>query len=236
MIDHNEKLVLLDWRSQQLNPPPLVRGIRKHAISGKTKRVVERDMSKVDGIVIHQTACTFGPSDNAERRHKRAFGVACHALAFRDGTVVLPNPFPWMVWHGNGFNDRSLGLEVEGRLPGLMDNPATAPREDRDTTWGGEPDDVTDLLVDAARLALWELVNTAKKDHGAVIKWIWAHRQSSGSRRSDPGEEVWRRVVLEYAVPVLGLKTEPTLVLPSKKTGPGRPIPRQWDPTQTARY
>jgi hypothetical protein len=56
------------------------------------------------------------------------------------------------------------------------------------------------------------------------IEYIHAHRQSSGTRRSDPGEELWQKVVLEFAVPVLGLKTEPSRVLKD-----GRPIPESWD-------
>jgi N-acetyl-anhydromuramyl-L-alanine amidase AmpD len=229
-----EQVKVLDWRSLQANPPALVRGVRKHKIvsrreGGKIVRTVfERDMTKVDGIVLHQTACTFGPSDNELRRHQRAFGVACHALAFRDMTVVLPNPLPWLVWHGNGFNDRSLGIEAEGRLAGRADDPSTAPREDLESTWGGPPDDVTEQLVAATRRAVRELCERTFAEHRVTLKYIWAHRQSSGTRRSDPGEELWKRVVLEYAVPVLGLKCEPKLVLPSKG-GSGRPIPKQWD-------
>ena len=224
---------VLDWRDRQLNPPSLVRGKRKHEVVNGKVRV--RRAKDIDGIVLHQTACTFGPSDDAERRNERAFGVACHALAFRDGTVVLPNPLRWMVWHGNGFNERSLGVEVEGLLPGLMDDPKTAPREDYQSTWNGKPDDVTYRLVRTAREAVRQLVELGREE-GMPIQYIWAHRQSSGTRRSDPGEELWRKVVLQYAVQVLGLKTEPALLLPSKSSGKGRPIPKAWDPDGVGKY
>jgi N-acetyl-anhydromuramyl-L-alanine amidase AmpD len=223
-----DRVRVLDWRARQPNPPPLVRGERKHRLV--SKRVFERDPRTIDGIVLHQTACTFGPVDNEQKRHERAFGVACHALAFRDMHVVLPNPLPWLVWHGNGLNDRSLGVEAEGRLPGRRDDPSTAPREDLESTWGGSPDDVTEALVAATRRAIRELCERMFEEHGQTLKYVWAHRQSSGTRRSDPGEELWSRVVLEYAVKVLGLKCEPALALPSK-SGPGRPIPKVWDPT-----
>lgn len=224
---------LYDWRSLQPNPPQLPK--KKHRTErrregGKlVERVVERDPKTIDGIVIHQTACSFGPSDDADRRHRRALGVACHALAFRDGAVVLANPLRWAVLHGNGLNDRSLGLEIEGLFSGLEDDPATIPNEAKATAWGGEPDVVTELLVTCARHALRELVERGRAE-GMPIRYVWAHRQSSGSRRSDPGQTLWRRVVLEYGVPQLGLFAQPALVLASRSSGPGRPIPKAWDP------
>jgi hypothetical protein len=232
-----DQVRVFDWREQQSNPPALVRGIRKHKLvrvrEGRelVRRVHVRDPRDVDGIVLHQTACTFGPSDNELKRHRRAFGVACHALAFRDMSVVLPNPLLWQVNHANGFNPRALGLEGEGRLPGLMDDPSTAPREDLESTWGGPPDDVTDALVASMCRAIRELCDLMYREHGVTLKYLWAHRQSSKTRRSDPGQEVWQRVGIDYAVRVLGLKTEPGLVLPSKASGAGRPIPKAWDLT-----
>lgn len=220
---------VLDWRDRQPNPPPLVRNKRKHKIDPRTRLVVERDPHDVDGIVLHQTACVFGPSDDAERRHRRALGVACHALAFRDATVVLANPLRWLVWHANGFNPRALGLEVEGLFPGLLDDPRTVPREDIATTWGGEPDELTEMLVATAQRALRELVERGRAE-GMPIRYLWAHRQSSGSRRSDPGEEPWRRIAIEYGQRELGLELQPALALPSRSSGHGRPIPRAWDP------
>lgn len=228
-----DAVTVLDWRDRQPNPPPIVRGVRKHRVA--RGKVVERDPRRVDGIVLHQTACTFGPSDDAQRRHERAFGVACHALAFRDGTVVLPNPLRWVVNHGNAFNDRALGIEAEGVYSGLEDDPLTIPDEARTSTWGGRPDVVTELVVAAARRALRELVERGRAE-GMPLRYIWAHRQSSRTRRSDPGQTLWRRVVLEYAVPVLGLETQPGIYLASRASGDGRPIPKAWDAAGAGRY
>jgi hypothetical protein len=55
------------------------------------------------------------------------------------------------------------------------------------------------------------------------IQYIWAHRQSNKDRGRDPGEEIWKRVVLQYAVPVLGLEIQPEF-----KIGDGRTIPPHW--------
>ncbi len=230
LVDHIE---VTDWREIQPDPPPLTRGKRKHRVkrrlvAGRWEEHVERrDPKRIDGIVLHQTACSFGPSDDATARHRRALGVACHAMAFRDGAAVLANPLPWTVLHGNGLNDRSLGLEIEGLYSGLEDDPSTVPDEAKRTTWGGRPDTVSTLLVAAGRRALRELVERGRAE-GMPLRYIWAHRQSSGTRRSDPGETLWRAIVTEYAVPVLGMQTQPALVLASKSSGPGRPIPAQW--------
>lgn len=230
IIEHVE---VTDWRGLQPDPPPLVRGKRKHRVrrtmeAGRiVEHVEERDPKRIDGIVLHQTACSFGPSDDANARHRRALGVACHALAFRDGAVVLANPLRWTVLHGNGLNDRSLGLEVEGLYSGLEDDPSTLPDEAARSTWGGRPDVVSELLVAAGRRALRELVERGRAE-GMPIRYVWAHRQSSRTRRSDPGAVLWRRLIVEYAQPVLGLVAQPSMVLQSKSSGPGRPIPAAW--------
>lgn len=224
-------MTVVDWRERQLNPPAEVRGKQKHAryVSGpKRGRVIERDPAKIDGIVIHQTACVFGASPGHDR-HERAFGVACHALAFNDGTAIIANPLRWLVWHGNGFNDRSLCLECEANARGLMGDSRTVQ---------GREAAPTIELIESSREALRALVELGRAE-GMPLRYIWAHRQSSPTRRSDPGEELWRRVVLEYAVPVLGLVTEPALTLESKSAkskGHGRPIPLAWDPDGVGSY
>jgi hypothetical protein len=224
---------VLDLRSRQTNPPALVRGKRKHRVD-RVGRVIERDPSDVVGVCLHQTACIFGPAHDPERRLERALGVAGHAVAFRTGEVVLANPLRWVVLAANGLNDVSLNLEIEGLYPGLVDDPATAPNEARKTTWGGRPDIVTELVVRAAHRALRELVELGRAE-GMPIRYLWAHRQSSPTRRSDPGAELWQRVGLEFGVDVLGLETQPELTLKSKK-GRGRPIPIEWDPRGHGRY
>jgi hypothetical protein len=48
---------------------------------------------------------------------------------------------------------------------------------------------------------------------------------------SDPGWEIWKHVVLDYGVPVLGLKTQP-----EKTWRNGKPVPPQWDPNGIGKY
>lgn len=223
------RIQVLDLRDQQPNPPPKYSGKTKHKIVRKS--VVVRDPKTVDSITIHQTACTFGKGKYPTRHH-RAIEVACHALAFRDGVVALPNPLPWYVYHGNGFNARSLGLEIEGSYAGERDNPNTPKREDLESHWGDDSKItlLDDLTIETARTALEVLLAEAAK-WGADIKYILAHRQSSGSRKSDPGYEIWEEVVIHYAVKRLGLKTQPHYTVDD-----GRPIPLVWDPSGKGKY
>lgn len=212
-------------------------GKRKTKLDRKGKPV-RRDPRKVTHIVLHQTAVEYGVSKqqiaasngDAELALARRFlDVACHIAACRSGFIVLAHDLDVQVNHGNGFNSFSIGIEVDGRYCGIEDDPSTVAREDLQSTWGGLPTVLTSRTVRAARAAVGYAV-TAGRKRGMPLTHIVAHRQSSGQRRSDPGQELYQRVILNWAVPELGLKTEPHLTLPSEKSGPGRPVPLEWDP------
>lgn len=228
---------LIDLRGEQTNPPQLPK--QKHKLL--RGRVVERIPRTIDSIVIHQTACRFGASAAAVRNARgdvqlavarRALGVACHALSF-DGFFAAPNPLRWYVWHGNDFNDRSLGLEVEGLYAGLEDDPETVPREDLETTWNGPPMKLSESRLESAKAALLWLIEEGHREgmfvDGPVV--LLAHRQSNSTRRSDPGQAAWQRLVMEYGVAKLGCVVQPELAV-----GTGRPIPSEWSARGVGRY
>lgn len=220
---------VIDMRSQQTDPPAMARKFKRYM--GK---VVKRPLSSVTGITIHQTAVKYDVAQyqlnavGGDRRlalARRALDVACHVMAFHDGFVVWTNPLSWYVYHGNGFNGFELGIEIDGNYPGLIGG----------ETWNGKkPTEVTDQVINAARKGI-ELLTVKGRELGMPIEYIHAHRQSSATRRSDPGQELWQRVVLDYAVPVLGLRTEPARVLRGRN-GDGRPIPIEWDPNGVGKY
>lgn len=221
--------MIVDLRAEQVKRPG------KHRI--RNGAVVVRDPAKITSLTVHQTACVFGPANDIAARNRRALNVACHALTFRDGTTVLPNPLLWYVNQGNAFNPFSIGEEFEGHYAGREDDPSTTPRrEDIQSTWGGKPMPLTPDVLDGFRLGMVTLVTLAR-DEGCPIEFVHAHRQSSDDRRSDPGEGIWKGVVL-YLLGQLGLRTEPARVMRSsnRSNGDGKPIPREWDPSQTARY
>lgn len=223
--DSSLDVFLYDLREEQTNPPSKANKFK--LVAGK---VVHRAPSQVTGITIHQTAVHYSVADyqvaasDGDRElalARRSLDVACHVMAFHDGFIAWPNPLDWYVYHGNGFNASELGIEIDGNYPGLIGG----------KTWNGKtPTEVTDDVVKAACAGIELLVREGRK-MGMPIEYIHAHRQSSATRRSDPGEELWKRVVLDYAVPVLKLKTQPNLVLKD-----GRPIPKEWDVSGVGAY
>lgn len=193
--------------------------------------VIRRNPRVIDSVVIHQTGIEFGITERQVDRAggdsdlalaRRAKNIPAHAVSF-DGFYVKNYPLSYYGYHAGHLNRKSLGLEIDGLYPGVANDP--------NTVWGNKtPTMFTKERMDAARAALRYLVEDGKTA-GMDIKYIYAHRQSSSTRRSDPGEEIWRKVVLEYAVPVLGLTTRPDFTV-----GTGRAIPKEWDSDGTDKY
>lgn len=223
----------LDLTAEQVNPPPpKVRadGTKENIVLLSGGKVAVRDPKKITGLGIHQTACVFGPAADPNTRHRRALGVPSHALAFRDGVFATAFPMLWYAYHGNELNAFTYGLEIEGHYPGLPDDPTTPKREDEQTTWGGGATPLDDLTIETARAAVKYLYEEGMK-LGSPLQYVWAHRQSNGQKPSDPGYGIWQHVVLDYAVAVLGLKTQPNTVWRD-----GKPIPNQWDMIAKGKY
>ena len=215
-----EPVKVVDLTGKQTNPP---------ADQSKWKvqngKVVVRDPRTVSGLMLHQTGVWYGVSsaqvaaaggDRHAALHNRGLNIACHAVAFdgKDaglecGHGVATAPLNWYCYQANTANSESLGLEVEGSYPGLVTPGCVMPSE---------------RVVNAARDAVRYMVEQGRRE-GMPLRYVWAHRQSSAMRRSDPGEALWKRVALEYAVAVLGLETQP-----SRTWGDGRPIPIEWQP------
>lgn len=232
-----------DVRAEQVRAHPKTR-VRRG-------RTVVRDPRDVTGIVIHQTAVRYGldkkgvqlRASGGDRKlafARRGLDVACHAIAFHEGLFAAVRPLEHFVLHGNRFNGFTLGLEIDGLYSGLLDDPETLPkREDIVTTPKGRIADVIgETILAAAKAALlWLFTEGARI--GMRIVDVFAHRQSSGTRRADPGEGWWRELVLGYAVKELGLRTHPELWLPSMLKGKpnnGRPICQEWDPAGVGAY
>lgn len=181
---------------------------------------VLRDVGSIDSIVHHQTGCTFGVSPAMVKKYggnarlaqfMRAKRVHAHVTSFDEGAVVLAYPLRHYVYHGNGSNPRSLGLENEGLFNG-------AP--------GGKNSEPSDLSIETGRVAMTWMVEEAARE-GIELRWQHAHRQYSISRRGDPGHRYWQAVAIDHGEKVLGLRFQPDLT-----DRRGRPIPEVWDPRQ----
>lgn len=206
--------VIKDWRRDRPEPPPGHSRRRGNAVH--MRRAID-----VTGVTLHQTATNFGPAD-LFKREQRAWRVRCHAMAFRHGVGILAAPALWYINHGNGWNGTDLGLECEGLFAGIDGNDSTV--------WGGgKESEKTELLAETIRETLRALVIAARND-GCPLKWLHSHRQSSATRRSDPGQWIWQETV-SFAERELGLEVQLEKVM-----GDGRPVPCEWDLRSTAKY
>jgi hypothetical protein len=133
------------------------------------------------------------------------------------------------LYHGNGWNERSYGLEIEGAYCGLEDDPTTvARREDLETEPNAHPNTLDESTIAAACAAVQALYSEGKR-LGSPLKYVVAHRQSSPTRRADPGQAIWQEVAIKFCMDVLGLVPDPRHTLLSHD-GQGRQIPLAWDP------
>lgn len=195
-----------------------------------------RKPERINGIVVHQTACVFGVSKRLLKRSggnadlavaRRGLEVACHALAFRRGFFMASHDLALHVNHANGLNSRTLGLEIEGFYPGLEKERRKARGSDRKLT------KLNEQTIETGRAALRWLVEEGRAA-GMPIRYLYAHRQSSPTRRADPGEELWRAIA-PWAVENLELELRHDQTLATKK-GDGRPVPKAWDSDGVGRY
>lgn len=185
-------------------------------------KVTGRTWKNTTGICLHQTACLLG------EREERWDSVGAHIGITRGGKLIWLHDFDRVVAHGNGWNAQTVGIEVDGLYAGIegdlstvWDDPSTPAREQPMT-----------LTLEAARtlVATIEWICDEVAAQGGNVRALVAHRQSSGSRRSDPGEAIWKA-----AAPIakhLGLTDGGA----GFKIGDGRPIPKEWDPSRSERY
>lgn len=225
---------VIDLRALQSERPADERARRRYRL-GAGGRVLERAPQGVLGIGLHQTAIRFGVTEQQTRaaggssiraKDLRALNVAGHVVVWLyppgPPRIVLANPFRWHVNHGNALNPFTVGIEVEADLPGQLRR---------------GPFSLTEDQVACVREAI-EVVVELGRGEGMPMTHLWAHRQTNGKKPGDPGEELWARTVVDYARPVLGLKTELDRFWPGTTpvTPAGRPIPRAWDPEAKADY
>jgi N-acetyl-anhydromuramyl-L-alanine amidase AmpD len=169
--------------------------------------VRKRELAKVTGICLHQTACYMG------ERPSRYDGTGSHFIVTRAGRVIWLHDFNRRVVAANGWNDGTISIEVDGLYAGVDGDPKTV--------WDDPSTPIREtgmqLTAESVRAAL-DLLAWIRARVPSV-RVIVAHRQSSGDRPNDPGSAIWQSVALEC-----GLETSPQTVL-----GTGKPIPEKWD-------
>lgn len=180
----------------------------------------------VVGIVLHQCGVPFGVSaaqlraaggDRALALATRALRIAAHGTTFRadpsgaHGPIIaIASELLVHVNGGNGCNPVAINLEVDGLYRGLVRHPHRAKGEAL----------AEETALAACAMLRWTVEHAALE--GIYLRYLWAHRQSSATRRSDPGEEMWRSIA-DWARRELGLAWQP-----ERTWGDGRPLAREW--------
>ncbi len=175
-----------------------------------------RPWDKVTGITLHQTACVLG------ERPQRWANVGAHVGITRGGQRLWLHDFDVQVVHGNLWNEQCVGIEMDGLYAGVegdastvWDDPSTKQRE-----VGMTP--TPELIACALDTVRWICRRVA--EHGGHVRALVAHRQSSRSRRNDPGSALWQAVALPLHAE-LGLSDGGVGF-----TLGGYAIPEAWDP------
>jgi hypothetical protein len=212
-----EAISFEDFRLDVFDRRPYHRPRVKDA-AGKltTYAPAERLWTNVTGICLHQTACHMG--ENLPRYDT----IGSHYAVTRAGRVLWMADCNRIVYHGNGWNNRTVGIEVDGLYAGVegdlrtvWDDPTTPHREQPMTT--------SPLAMERTRqLVRWICEHVRR--NGGQVRFLVAHRQSSKSRRNDPGEAIWKAVALPLHAE-LGLSDGGV----GFEVG-GYPIPAAWDP------
>lgn len=191
----------------------------KRPAGARGRAVGVRPWKQIVGITMHQTATRdFAPD------HSGLSNVPAHAMIHRDGKVSLLHHPTAYVQHGNALNGGTIGIEIACRAAGVEGKASTFWRSEAEKA-AGKPMSV--LVNEATNAQLHSLsVLTAYycdlvKAHGGEIRGLWAHRQGSASRTTDPGSRIWHQVERDRIALQLVDVRDITL-------GDGNPIPPEW--------
>jgi hypothetical protein len=186
--------------------------------SGRSKDIGVRPWNKIRGWCLHQTACLL----SASKDPARCDNIGAHWVVYPDGRSFLLHDPDRIIVHGNAWNKTMIGIEIDGLFAGV--------EGDESTVWGSkDPQTVTPAQIAAVRQIIIRDKQLIER-HGGRVDSMVAHRQSSVSRRADPGSKVWK----EIAIPLMhefGLSDGG----PGAVNG-GYPIPKEWDPTRKGYY
>lgn len=189
-------------------PPPLYSASRSpRSWSGNDSHVIR-------GVTLHQTGIFVAEVP------ERWDTLNAHIAVLRDGRVILANALSDFIWHAQGLSGSTIGIEFNGNFPGVVGRSYTVWRH------GGGPHALTVAQLEAAnRLFTW--LHATFVASGGRWTRVHAHRQSSASRRSDPGSEIWQKVGLQWLERLGDGATDGGADF---CTGSGRPIPEAWNP------
>jgi hypothetical protein len=196
---------------------------RRHATptyEGRRYTPDVRPIGDVWGWCLHQTAVLYG--DEPPSRNDT---TGAHFVIRRDphATILWLHDLDLELWAANRFNSRTISIEVEARACGVEGDPRTL--------W--QPHLGVAEATDAQLRQLERLVHWGDgliRDLGGEPRVLVAHRQSSRTRRNDPGSRIWSVAMRLQAA--LGLHDGGEPGRGPASVGTGRPIPTSWNPTR----
>jgi N-acetyl-anhydromuramyl-L-alanine amidase AmpD len=184
----------------------------------RTYMPIPRAWDQVRGITLHQTACDMG------ERIERYDTIGAHFAVLRSGRVLRMADLDRVIYHGHGWNNQCVGIEINGLYAGLEGDIRTV-WDDPTTPYREQPQQVTPQAMESTRQLVRWIVAEVDRHHGKVGV-LGAHRQAVNSRRNDPGEAIWKQVALPLHAE-LGLNDGgPGFKLPGST---GYAIPEAWD-------
>jgi N-acetyl-anhydromuramyl-L-alanine amidase AmpD len=201
---------------------PIVSRIGYHPKPRLFQRV--REWADICGVTLHQMGILV--SDTPQRQDT----LGAHISILRSGAIVRVNPMTDMIWHAQKLSHKTVGIEFNGNMEGI--------EGDRSTLWGDAgPHPVTDAQVDAANDVLFPWLVRCFEANGVHFSNVHAHRQSSGTRRADPGSEIWQRVGIPWIerLKALGMGKRGDGGA-GFSVGDGRSIPKEWNPEYPGKY
>lgn len=206
-------------RHRSSGPPGVERFIDLRRAASREHNYDVRTVEQTYGVCWHQTACLFGEDPNQYLR------VGAHYCITRGGILIQLHDDTDVVVSANLWNDHCISVECDGWYPGLRDDPRSLWRP-KDDPHRNPMSPTREAMATARAFLRWKHADLAAR--GGKLKALVAHRQSSGDRESDPGEEWWEDVCVPAALELGltdGAEKEPTFHL-----GQGYPIPTAWNP------
>ncbi len=189
-----------------------------HPHAGRSVSMPYRPWANITAVVLHQTAAKMGENPSSWHSVPIHFGVT------REGKIIQLYDLTEVCNHANGFNRRSVGIEIDGWYAGVEGQPNTLWQPNAQAK--RQPMDLPSVQANAVKETVQWILNTVAANGGKVTH-IHPHRQSSRDRQSDPGSLIWQTIGL-WAQQHLNLSDGGAAFT----VGDGLTIPQAWD----ARY
>lgn len=177
-----------------------------------------RQWSEIFGVTVHQSA-----SGRLDENHPGLLSIPAHIMVHQSGAVTLLHPLALRMPHGHALNGPTIGIEVDCRAYGVVDDPRTFWRRKSEKERGQRPEQLAVPPTHTQLRSLEKVLDYCRgalEAHGRPCK-VYTHRQGHKSRVSDPGERIAKVLV--------GWARAHGETPPYDETfGSGKPWPYEW--------